>query len=122
MLSLSQIRSRLGHENRTIAALKIDCEGCEWEVFSHMYRTDPGALASVRMLLLEVHLSPTLVAPTPMQFVTLFEFLHDQRFRLWFVRNIIGWRQDWGVVAYAAAAGARRAQCCYELAFVREPD
>ena len=34
--TLAAIKKQLGHEGRKISALKIDCEGCEWNLFASM--------------------------------------------------------------------------------------
>ena len=38
LLSFSAMRQKLGHENRTISVLKVDCEGCEWEALTQIPR------------------------------------------------------------------------------------
>lgn len=37
LLTLPQIVTRLGHTGRTIAALKVDCEGCEFALFRDLW-------------------------------------------------------------------------------------
>jgi len=37
MFRLEEIVEMLGHQNRTISVLKIDCEGCELEVFGYRH-------------------------------------------------------------------------------------
>ena len=67
-----------------------------------------------------MHVSPTLVAPTPRQFVGFFDFiLETLGFRLWFLRHMIGWPRDQQLVSFLSAVGARPLQSGYELAFVR---
>ena len=67
---------------RRIDVLTIDCEGCEWAALEQVWRAgDASLLREVRLLLLEVHLSPTMVAPSPQQFANRF-LLNELRFRL----------------------------------------
>ena len=57
MKTLLEVRALLGHENRTISILKIDCEGCEWEVFGRM--GNPSQLANIKQFLIEFHFADT---------------------------------------------------------------
>jgi len=40
MLDLSTIMDRLGHTGRKLDVLKVDCEGCEWEVLDSLSRSN----------------------------------------------------------------------------------
>ena len=42
--------------NGRVQLFKIDCEGCEWEVFEQLAKSDPDLLGLVDQVLLEVHL------------------------------------------------------------------
>ena len=48
------------HHNATAAPrldlLKIDCEGCEWDVFEDLAARAPHALASVQQVIIELHM------------------------------------------------------------------
>ena len=57
MKTLLEVRTLLGHENRTISVFKIDCEGCEWEVFGRM--GDSNQLANIKQFLIEFHFADT---------------------------------------------------------------
>jgi hypothetical protein len=55
-MSLMEVMVALGHDKREISLLKMDCEGCEWSVFSH-YRAfvSSGSMRPIRQLSFEVH-------------------------------------------------------------------
>lgn len=64
LLTLREIVARLGHQGRTLTALKLDCEGCEWTTIRDMYcqadaASDGGAIPRVLSLNIEFHLSLT---------------------------------------------------------------
>lgn len=51
--SFQEILTKLGHENRTIDILKIDCEGCEWDTYRDWIGYD------IRQVLVETHRLPS---------------------------------------------------------------
>ena len=102
---------------------KCDIEGGEWAALEQMGR-DPEAmrmLRGVKLLYLDVHLSPTLTPPTLRQFVAAFELLfHRLRFKLRWLRTVNGYPSDQKVVDFLGATGVPAGLCCYEMALVRE--
>mmetsp|Transcript_6165 Transcript_6165/g.13972 ORF Transcript_6165/g.13972 Transcript_6165/m.13972 type:complete len:122 (+) Transcript_6165:1578-1943(+) len=55
--TLLEIQKELGHSDTHISALKIDCEGCEWNLFSDM---DDHTLSRIGQILTEIHFTTTL--------------------------------------------------------------
>lgn len=53
-MSLSQTMKILGHTDKVLDILKIDCEGCEWKTFKDWL----GERIVARQVLIEVHRSP----------------------------------------------------------------
>ena len=102
--------------------LTIDCEGCEWAAIEHLAQnaTAAAALRPVKLLMLELHVSPSMIPPTPTQFTALFDFLIVREgFRLWALRTNDGYPFDQKVADFLGVGGLNAGLCCYELAFVR---
>jgi len=55
--TLLEIQRELGHSEVPISALKIDCEGCEWNLFADM---DDHTLSRIGQILTEFHFTTTL--------------------------------------------------------------
>ena len=63
--NLYEIIQELGHDNRRIDVLKIDCEGCEWTTYqdwlftsNNSNTTHPVVRADIRQILIETHAVP----------------------------------------------------------------
>ena len=85
--TLSQLTSANPAGQRHIDVLSIDCEGCEWGALEQIAGDAPSLklMADVRLLFVEVHVSPTMVPPTLRQFVMLFDVIVRRLgFRLWY--------------------------------------
>ena len=52
--TLSEIEHELGHRGRSVSILKMDCEGCEWDVFGFM-KPKNHPLRNINQLLIELH-------------------------------------------------------------------
>ena len=121
--TLTELAAANPEADRSPEVLLIDIEGGEWAAFEQMGR-DPEAmrmLRGVKLLYLDVHLSPTLTPPTLRQFVVAFELLfHRLRFKLRWLRTVNGYPSDQKVVDFLGATGVPAGLCCYEMALVRE--
>eukprot|EP00804_Cyclotella_cryptica_P004644 CCRYP_006945-RA/>CCRYP_006945-RA protein AED:0.14 eAED:0.14 QI:0/-1/0/1/-1/1/1/0/340 len=56
--SLGDIRRMLGHENRQVDVLRLDCEGCEWGVLKQLACSDDSRM--VDQLMVEMHFQKNL--------------------------------------------------------------
>lgn len=84
--TLSGLMRGLGHSERSMRVLKIDCEGCELEAFTQMSRQEPAVLSRIEVLLVEIHLAQRQRA-TVATVQTFFEFVFEQHgFRLMYLR------------------------------------
>ena len=102
--------------------LKIDCEGCEWDAFADIARRSPMLLASVRHLLLELHLTPRYGLRSASQLNHLMEHLvthHGFRlFRRPRKNRGFPWARNETLPALRRA-GLDPVACCTELHFSR---
>jgi hypothetical protein len=53
--TLPQILRELGHADRELTVLKMDCEGCEWSALASLGKENPHVLDTLRILLMETH-------------------------------------------------------------------
>lgn len=53
--SLTTMMSDLGHANRTVDILKIDCEGCEWKVMPKVFESIAAEETKVNQIQIELH-------------------------------------------------------------------
>jgi Methyltransferase domain len=62
LLSLEQIMTRLGHDNRKLSVLMLDCEGCEWGVLRQFMcsKNNYSVMASVDQIVVEMHFQKNL--------------------------------------------------------------
>ena len=104
-----------------IALLKIDCEGCEWDAFSHMAAFDHHAMDGIVLLMIEVHLVTSLKMAGHadfLKFQRFFEYLfEEQGFRFFFHHANWGMTRD--VHPEMVRLGARPNHCCFEIGLVK---
>jgi hypothetical protein len=60
LLPLNKIMERLGHMNRTIDVLMMDCEGCEWGVLNQLACSSARNSRRVRQIVTEFHFQKSL--------------------------------------------------------------
>ena len=60
LLTLTNIMKRLGHGERTIDVLMLDCEGCEWGVLHQLACNEDRSSRLVDQILLELHFQKSL--------------------------------------------------------------
>lgn len=100
----------------------IDCEGCEWEALAQIHGEAVGLslLGGVKLLYLDMHLSPSMLPPTPRQFAGAFDLLFNRLgFRLRWLRSVDGYPADQKVADYLGFAGVPAGFCCYEMVLQR---
>ena len=103
--------ARPGHDKREISLLKMDCEGCEWSVFSH-YRAfvSSGSMRPIRQLSFEVHFWSFAAGMQNLllqQFFDMFEWFYKSNYR------VISWEPNgWGCTEYTLLLDERCSDAC----------
>ena len=130
MYSLPQMMAKLGHVSRRLTVLKIDCEGCEWEVFN------PRASAAVKILreqvdelMIEIHFGVIQSAHSLASFAAFYSTIAGSPLRAWYHhRNPCSRKmdafscrldRDLKLVANLSDLGAERSISAVELGFTR---
>ena len=107
MKSFETIINDLGHQNRTIDILKIDCEGCEFTTMSPLLDLIIAGKVKVNQIQVEVHPDDIIKnADVVVEMIaTLFNKMDEAKFRIFHKE-----RNHWGYNGYK----------CLEYAFVNE--
>jgi len=134
LYSLLQIISMLGHRGRTIAALKLDCEGCEFAAFRDLWCEEAlgrGPPVVVASLVLEIHMMysrglPRMSTSADVERIRYTGlWLRDRGYTSFLHKTHAGTLHDYRgglrtVHPDLEAAGIDVNTCCYLLGFVRE--
>ena len=127
MLTLDRLMdmARAGRErDSSIDILKLDCEGCEWPLFRWLVAHRPSLLSRVRLLMIELHITPTFGFHNGSQLTSMMKHLvKAQGFELYRRRLNPGTKAvKKHVPSELVAAGFPAFPCCIELHFVRRCD
>jgi len=96
--SLEIVVQDLGHSHRTIDILKIDCEGCEWQVLKDIFSSIKKRRVQIDQILVEMHYKTNKKG-----LETLFQHMDSAGLRL-FHKERNQWGCDgWACVEYAMA-------------------
>jgi hypothetical protein len=119
LMPLDDIMSSLGHTNRTIDVLKIDCEGCEWAALNDIATRSPFLLENVCNIYMEVHISTTLGMNSIDQIRLMgkfySEYIKKHGFRLWYRHTSAGHVHDRDLHPLLREMGFSPNVCCYEI-------
>jgi len=126
LYSLSQIVSMLGHRGRSIAALKLDCEGCEFATFKELW-CDP-TLPPIMSINVEFHfrVDQRMVLPSDIErirYVALYLGQHGFRSFQFATHagTMFGYRGGPNFInPDLDAAGIKWDVCCYLHSFVND--
>ena len=123
LLSLPEIVNALGHQDKVIAALKFDCEGCEYGAFKDIvdYERHTGKKFNpIWSLTTEFHFSTTLGMRTTNDVANIAHaktFLDSQNCKVFHYRPNKGFKKDRSVNVHLVKNGVINGTCCYEYGF-----
>lgn len=142
LYSLPQIVSMLGHRGRTITALKLDCEGCEFAAFRDLWCEEqlskgegapfpPMPVIQITSVVVEAHLlysegMPRLATSADVERIRyLGLWLHQHSYKSFQYAMHVGFTLGYRggvrtVPPDLEAAGIPNDVCCYLIGFVRE--
>ncbi|KAL3857857.1 hypothetical protein ACJMK2_012487 [Sinanodonta woodiana] len=104
LMTLKQIRKKLGHENRVIDVMKIDIDWSEWTALPEVITS--GELGTVKQMLIEFH------SVENKETLNVFRMLYDAGFRIFMKeRNLLG-------CLYKVPWSMRERPHCIEISFI----
>ena len=128
-LDMPSIIRRLGHENRTLTILKMDCEGCEWNGLDTLIREMPTFFNKIDMLLMELHFVTNFIHPNS----------RERRHEIETISRVMGNFRDYRTFSYSVNSDVSAGRlnnptyfhelydvglfvgaCCYEFSMVRK--
>lgn len=123
LLSLPEIVEKLGHQNHEIAALKFDCEGCEYGAFQDIVeyeRVSGERFNPIGSLSTEFHFATTLGMETLQDVANIKyadTFLRSQDCRVIHYKPNKGFKKDRTIYSHLVKNGVPDGTCCYEYGF-----
>lgn len=123
LFSLPEIVEKLGHQGQSIAALKFDCEGCEYGAFQDIVTYEQASetkFNAIGSLSTEFHFSTTLGMRTledvaNIRYTNI--FLQSQDCRVIHYKPNRGFKKDRSVHPHLVKHGVVNGTCCYEYGF-----
>lgn len=131
LMTLEQLVSRAQqphhhhHEHATteLDVLKLDCEGCEWEAFSRPTSHMTCLVSRVRILMIELHLTPAFGFHNVSQLDELLDLIAGSGLELYRRRFNPGFKKDKRSAPLDLVRGGFPSiACCVELHFSRRSD
>lgn len=124
MFTIDEIIEKLGHQNRTISVFKIDCEGCELEVFGHRHT---NIISKIKQILVEFHYSTSLGIDNAHR-IPLIANTYDaiinndyfNKFSKFYQNDRIGNPGDEEIISELVELGFPQNLCCREIGFIRK--
>jgi hypothetical protein len=127
MFRLNEIIEMLGHQNRIISVLKIDCEGCELEVFGHRHPKDNHMFTQINQILLEFHFSSSLgidnahrIPLISNSYDTIINNDRNNKFSKFYQHDNAGYSDDQLIIPQLIELGFPKSICCREIGFIRK--
>jgi hypothetical protein len=123
LYTMPEIVQKLGHQSKTITALKFDCEGCEYGAFQDIYEYEVSSkqkFNKIHSLSTEFHLSTTLGMSTKQDIANIYyasAFLESQKCEAVHYKKNKGYKRDRTVHPILVDVGVPDGQCCYEYGF-----
>ncbi|CAJ1959341.1 unnamed protein product [Cylindrotheca closterium] len=123
LFSLPEIVEKLGHQNMAIAALKFDCEGCEYGAFQDIVDYEQASdqrFNRIGSLTTEFHFATTLGMESLQDVANIKyadAFLRSQDCRVIHYKPNKGFKKDRTVHAHLVKNGVPDGVCCYEYGF-----
>lgn len=120
LYTISEIVSKLGHNQKRFSVFRSDCEGCEWAWVNQTMQEHPSFFNRIDQMFIEAHLSTKLrFDDTALHQAPMFQKMVVNNFVVMSSRVNLGGPQDqWHVPEALVNIGVNAQACCRELGLV----